>query len=168
VSAATRPAPGAAPDLQTLQQFLFHEARLLDEQRWEEWNALFTEDGIYWAPALPGQPDATHHISLIHENALLRAVRIKRFRHPNAFSLQPKPRTMHLVSNVMLGSADDAGNCVVTSNFIMVQYRREKQDVFAGSYTHHLRSSPEGYRIALKKAEIVNCDGPMENVLVYF
>ena len=168
MSARKKTTAGTAPDLRTLEQFLYHEARLLDEQRWEEWDALFTEDGIYWAPASPDQPDATHHISLIYENALLRAVRIKRFRHPNAFSLQPKPRTVHMVTNVMLDSVDAAGNCVVTSRFQMLQYRREKQDVFAGNCTHHLRSTPEGYRIALKKAELVNCDAAMESVLVYF
>jgi benzoate/toluate 1,2-dioxygenase beta subunit len=168
MSAATKPAAEPAPDLRVIEQFLYHEARLLDEQRWEEWNALFTEDGLYWAPASPEQPDATHHVSLIYENALLRAVRIKRFRHPNAFSLQPKPRTVHMVSNVMLDSVAQNGDCVVTSRFLMAQYRREKQDLFAGTYTHHLRSTAGGFRIALKKAELVNCDAPMENVLVYF
>ena len=158
----------AAPDLRVLEQFLYHEARLLDEQRWEEWDALFTADGIYWAPASPDQPNATHHISLIHENALLRAVRIKRFRHPHAFSLQPRPRTVHLVTNVMLDSVEAGEDCVVTSRFQMIQYRREKQDVFAGTYAHHLRATADGYRIALKKAELVNCDAAMENVLVYF
>lgn len=168
MSAATRPAAGAAPDLRALEQFLYHEARLLDEQRWEEWNALFTDDGIYWAPASPDQPDATHHVSLIHENGLLRAVRIKRFRHPNAFSLQPKPRTIHSIGNVMLDSVAPNGDCVVTSRFQMAQSRRETLDLFIGTYTHHLRATPGGYRIALKKAELVNCDAPMENVLVYF
>ncbi len=156
------------PSLPDLEQFLYQEARLLDEQRWEEWDALFTEDGIYWAPATPEQPNASHHISLIYENALLRTVRIKRFRHPNAFSLQPKPRTTHLVTNVMLDSVNGDGNCVLTSRFQMIQYRREKQDLFAGTYTHHLRATADGYRIALKKAELVNCDAPMENILVYF
>lgn len=168
MSAAAKPEAGPAPDLRMIEQFLYHEARLLDEQRFEEWNALFTEDGVYWAPASPGQPDATHHVSLIYENALLRAVRIKRFRHPNAFSLQPKPRTVHMVSNVMIDSAAPNGDCVVTSRFLMAQYRRERQDLFAGTYTHRLRRTAGGYRIALKKAELVNCDAPMENVLVYF
>ncbi|MBI1733128.1 MAG: aromatic-ring-hydroxylating dioxygenase subunit beta [Gammaproteobacteria bacterium] len=168
MSTRRRPAGVVAPDLRDLELFLFHEARLLDEQRWEEWNALFTDDGVYWAPAMPEQPNATHYVSLIHENALLRAVRVKRFRHPHAFSLQPRPRTLHLVSNVMLDSVDAGGNCVVTSRFMMAQYRREKQDLFAGTYTHHLRPTSSGYRIALKKAELVNCDAPMESVLVYF
>lgn len=169
MSAAKRKAAAAAaPDLRALEQFLFHEARLLDEQRWEEWNDLFTADGVYWAPASPGQPDATHHVSLIHENALLRAVRIKRFRHPNAFSLQPKPRTVHMISNVMADGTSGDGDQVVRSCFQMAQYRREKTDLFIGTYTHHLRAGPDGFRIVLKKAELVNCDAPMENILVYF
>lgn len=168
MSTATKPAAGHALDLHAIEQFLYQEARLLDEQRWEEWNALFTDDGIYWAPASPDQPDATHHVSLMHENALLRAVRIKRFRHPNAFSLQPRPRTVHTVSNIMLDGVEANGDCVVTSRFVMAQYRREKQDIFIGTYTHRLHATPGGYRIALKKAELVNCDAPMENVLVYF
>lgn len=169
MSAAKRKAiAGAAPDPRALEQFLFHEARLLDEQRWEEWNDLFTEDGVYWAPASPAQPDATHHVSLMHENALLRAVRIKRFRHPNAFSLQPKPRTVHMISNVMPDGVTDNGDHVVTSRFQMAQYRREKLDLFIGTYTHHLRVVSGSFRIALKKADLVNCDAPMENILVYF
>jgi benzoate/toluate 1,2-dioxygenase beta subunit len=168
MSARRKPVSGATADLRAMEQFLYHEARLLDEQRWEEWNALFSDDGVYWAPASPGQPDPTHHVSLIYENALLRAVRIKRFRHPNAFSLQPKPRTVHIVTNVILDNTGDDGICIVNSRFQMLQYRREKQDLFAGSYTHHLRSTPEGYRIVLKKVELVNCDAPMESVHVYF
>jgi 3-phenylpropionate/cinnamic acid dioxygenase small subunit len=168
LSAARKPVAATGPDLRALEQFLYHEARLLDEQRWEEWSALFTADGIYWMPASPEQPDPVNHVSLIYENALLRAVRIKRFRHPNAFSLQPKPRSMHMLSNVMLDSHDaQSRDCVVRSTFLVLQYRRGKQDVFGGSCTHHLRSSADGYRIALKRVDLVNCDAPMENILIY-
>ena len=53
-----------APDLVGLEQFLFHEARLLDEQRWQEWSDLFVEEGEYWVPASPDQADAINHVSL--------------------------------------------------------------------------------------------------------
>jgi benzoate/toluate 1,2-dioxygenase beta subunit len=167
MSARQAPKPGAAPDRAELEEFLYHEARLLDEQRWDEWNALFTADGCYWVPAAPDQPDPVNHVSLIYENALLRAVRIKRFRHPNAFSLQPRPRSMHLVSNVMPEGFDDNGDFVVRSSFIMLQYRREKQDVFGGRYTHRLRREGGALRIAEKRVDLVNCDAPMENILLY-
>lgn len=66
------------PDLRELEQFLYREARLLDEQRWDEWEALWTPDGEYWVPSRPDQPDPVRHVSLVYETALLRKVRLKR------------------------------------------------------------------------------------------
>ena len=160
--------PGNPPDIKSIEQFLYHEARLLDEQRWEEWNALYLEDAEYWVPATPGQPDPHNHVSLIYETGLLRAVRIKRYKHPNAFSLQPKPRSVHLINNIILDDFDAAGaECSVNSRFIMLQYRREKQDVFAGSYHHRLRVEGNGFKIASKRVDLLNCDAPLENILIY-
>lgn len=161
-------AHGKQPDIKELEQFLFHEARLIDEQRWQEWDALFVEDGEYWIPAIPDQIDPKNHVSLIYETDLLRAVRIKRFKHPNAFSLKPAPRSSHIISNVMLDEFDGAsGVCVVTSRFIMLQYRREEQDVFGGSYTHHLKVEEHGLKIMKKRVDLINCDAPMGNILLY-
>ncbi|MCY4154697.1 MAG: aromatic-ring-hydroxylating dioxygenase subunit beta [Gammaproteobacteria bacterium] len=155
-------------DLNDIQQFLYHEARLLDEQRWEEWNDLYLEDAEYWVPAAADQPDPHNHVSLIYETGLLRAVRVKRYRHPNAFSLQPKPRSVHLVSNVMLDSFDkNTSEYCVNSRFVMLQYRREQQDVFAGAYRHRLRVVKEGFKIAAKRVDLLNCDAPLENILIY-
>jgi len=159
---------GTRPDIRELEQFLFHEARLIDEQRWDEWNDLFTEEGEYWVPASPEQADAINHVSLVYETALLRAVRIKRYRHPNAFSLKPTPRCSHIVSNVMLDEYDDAtGVCIVKSRFLMLQYRREQQDVFGGSYTHHLKITERSCKIKKKRVDLINCDAPLGNILLY-
>jgi benzoate/toluate 1,2-dioxygenase beta subunit len=169
MSAVRVPSAGGRPDRRELEDFLFHEARLIDEQRWEEWNALFTPDGKYWVPAAPDQKDPLDHVSLIYEDALLRAVRIKRYRHPQAFSLQPQPRSLHLVSNVILDSFDEgSGVSVVKSRFIMFQYRREQQDVFGGACTHHLKREDGEFRIALKRVDLVNCDAPLRNILICF
>ncbi len=155
-------------ELNDIQQFLYHEARLLDEQRWEEWNDLYLEDAEYWVPAAPDQPDPQNHVSLIYETGLLRAVRVKRYRHPNAFSLQPKPRSVHLLSNVMLDSVDkNISEYCVNSRFIMLQYRREQQDVFAGTCRHRLRLVEEGFKIAAKRVDLLNCDAPLESILIY-
>ena len=167
---ATSPAKAqyTVPDTRELEQFLFHEARLLDEQRWQEWGDLFVENGEYWVPATPGQEDPHNHISLMYETDLLRAVRIKRFRHPNAFSLKPMPRSSHIISNVMLDEFDEAqGVSVVTSRFIMLHYRREEQDILGGACTHKLQADNDSFKILSKKVELVNCDAPMGNILVY-
>ena len=167
---ATQPkkAQYSLPDIRELEQFLFHEARLLDEQRWKEWGDLFVDDGEYWVPATPGQEDPHNHISLMYETDLLRAVRIKRFRHPNAFSLKPMPRSSHIISNVMLDEFDEVeGVCQVTSRFIMLHYRREEQDTLGGSYTHKLQMDNDNFKIVSKRVDLVNCDAPMGNILVY-
>lgn len=167
-SAQGKGASYTLPAIQDLEQFLFHEARLLDEQRWQEWSDLFVKDGEYWVPATPGQEDPHNHISLMYETDLLRAVRIKRFRHPNAFSLKPMPRSSHTLSNVMLDEFDEStGECTVTSRFLMLHYRREEQDVLGGAYTHELQMESQGFKIKKKRVDLLNCDAPMSNILVY-
>ncbi len=152
-----------------VSQFLFHEARLLDERRWEEWNALFLDDGVYWAPATPAQPDPLDHVSLIYEDQLLRKVRIARFASPVAYSLQPFPRTSHLVANVMIDRHDAAaGEIAATSRFLMVEFRRDTQRFYAGACLHELVEQDGGFRIRLKKADLVNCEGPQESSGVWF
>lgn len=160
----------AALDLHhRVSTFLFHEARLLDERRWDEWEALFLEDGVYWAPATPDQPDPINHVSLMYEERLLRKVRIARFASPVAPSLQPFPRTAHLVTNVMIDRHDEkTGEIAVNSRFLMIEYRRGAQRSFGGAYQHDLLDAPDGLRIRRKKVDLVNCEGPLESSSVWF
>ena len=37
--------------LDRVQAFIFKEARLQDEHQYEAWEALWTDDGVYWVPA---------------------------------------------------------------------------------------------------------------------
>ncbi len=159
-----------ALDLQhRVSQFLFQEARLLDERRWNKWEALFLEDGVYWAPATPDQPDPVDHVSLIYENQLLRKVRIARFASPAAPSLQPFPRTAHLVTNVMIDRYDGrTGELAVNSRFLMIEYRRDAQRFYGGTYAHDLVERDGRFRIRRKKVDLVNCEGPLESSSVWF
>ena len=50
------------------EAYLIAEARLLDAGRFEEWLALFAEDGFYWIPAGPGQSDPLNHLSIFYED----------------------------------------------------------------------------------------------------
>jgi 3-phenylpropionate/cinnamic acid dioxygenase small subunit len=151
------------------QQFLFQEARLLDEQKFDEWSELFVEDGEYWVPVSPNQPDPRNYISLMYETDLLRAVRIRRYSHPNAFSLQPRPRSSHIVSNVLLDSENDSENeYVVHSKFVMSHYRNLVQDIYTGTYTHDLRLEGGKCKIVRKKVDLVNCDAALGNIMLYF
>lgn len=152
-----------------VSQFLFLEARLLDERRWQEWEALFLSDGVYWAAATPDQPNPLDHVSLIYEDQLLRKVRIARFASPAASSLRPFPRTAHLVSNVMVDQHEPETKVVaVNSRFLMIEYRRDAQRFYGGAYRHELVEMDDGFRIRCKRVDLVNCDGPHESSSVWF
>ena len=90
----------------SIRDFLHREARLLDQRRFEEWNALFTEDGMYWIPLANEQADPINHLSLVYEDAMMREVRINRLHHDRAWSQQPRSRTAHSVSCIVVESAD--------------------------------------------------------------
>ncbi len=128
--------------------FLFHEARLLDQRRWQDWLALFAEGGMYWAPLTFDQPDPIDHASLFYEDALLREVRAQRLEEKRAWSQQPVTQAARIVGNVTLLPEQDA-NIVVASTFHMLEWRRRDQRLLGGQYTHWLRREAGGLRIVL-------------------
>ena len=73
-------------------RFIYREARLLDEKRFDEWYELFTDDGYYWVPLSPGQTDPLAHNSLAYEDKLLLKLRIERLKLPTAYSQKPQSR----------------------------------------------------------------------------
>ena len=73
-----------------LIDFVYAEARMLDELRFEDWLDLYTEDGHYWMPLAHGQTDAKLHASLMYEDKLLLRVRVERLAGQRTFSQQPR------------------------------------------------------------------------------
>lgn len=156
------------PSLQELEQFLFREALLLDTGRWEEWLELFTDDGYYWVPLVAQQQDAKNHVSLYYEDAMLRQMRVRRLRHPRAFSQEKPTRTSHIVGNVILEScSEDSGEVVVQSSFHMLQFHKDRQSLFGGRYTHTLLRQDANWKIRLKRVDLINCDGVHEALQVF-
>jgi 3-phenylpropionate/cinnamic acid dioxygenase small subunit len=144
----------------TPEEFLFHEARLLDMQRFEEWLALFTEDATYWVPLEQGQKDPHETASLIYDDRTLLELRVKQFRHPRAHARAPLPRTVHQVGNIVVR------DLVVRSTLTVVEFRNEKQRVWAGLAEHELRRERDSWRIARKRIDLVNSEGEIEGLAI--
>ena len=90
---------GAVPTDAELIGFVTREARLLDEQRFDEWLLLFSEDGIYWMPLEWGQTDARLTASLMYEDKLLLGIRVERLKGNRTFSQKPKSRWPVMTGN---------------------------------------------------------------------
>ena len=66
-------------DRQDCEDFLLHEARLLDEARFDEWLALFTPDAQYWVPSEPKQQSPHDTVSLMYDDRRLLETRFDEF-----------------------------------------------------------------------------------------
>ncbi|MGH8519704.1 MAG: aromatic-ring-hydroxylating dioxygenase subunit beta, partial [Panacagrimonas sp.] len=64
-----------------VEQFLYHEARLLDTGQLEAWLELFTDDATYWVPLEENQEDPHLTSSIIHDDRTLLELRVKQARH---------------------------------------------------------------------------------------
>jgi len=144
----------------TPEQFLFHEAQLLDTQRYEEWLALFTEDATYWVPLEQNQKDPHETSSLIYDDRTLLELRVKQFRHPRAHARAPLARTVHQVGNIVVQ------DLVVTSTLTVVEFRNERQKLWAGLVEHRLRRERDSFRIARKRIDLVNSEGELEGISI--
>jgi 3-phenylpropionate/cinnamic acid dioxygenase small subunit len=148
-------------DRAPLEAFVIHEARLLDERRFREWMDLFADDGTYWVPAVPNQKSPFDQASLFYDDRDLMKTRIDRLEHPRIHIQSPPSRTAHLVSNMLVEHAD-AGEYLVSSTVLMVEYRDDQQRLFAGRQHHRLRREGDGFRIVQKRVDLINCDGAFE------
>ncbi len=149
------------------EDFLLHEARLLDDARFDEWLALFTPEAHYWVPSEPNQTSALDTISLMYDDRRLLETRVRRLASPRIYSQEPRSRTSRIVTNVTIEGGE--GNTTeVRSKFMIVEYRREEQRIFAGTYRHTLVTTGGDTRIAFKRVDLVNCDAPMDGLVVPF
>lgn len=153
-------------DVTTLVDFVYREARLLDEKRFDEWHELFTDDARYWMPLTRGQPDGETHTSLYYEDKLLLKVRIERLKHPSAFSQQQPSYCQHVLQQPSLESSDSAaaGVFVTRTPFIYVETQLDSQLMLAGTVYHHLIRKDGALRIRLKKIELLNCDAALPSI----
>jgi 3-phenylpropionate/cinnamic acid dioxygenase small subunit len=152
-----------ALDLHRCELFLMHEARLLDEAKFDDWLALFTADAWYWVPSEPGQDNPHDTVSLIYDDRRLLETRVRRLASPRMYSQEPRSRCSRIVANVTVEEAE-AGGVTVRSKFLMIEYRREQQRLFAGTAWHRLVQLDGAIRIAWKRVELVNCDAPMDGL----
>jgi 3-phenylpropionate/cinnamic acid dioxygenase small subunit len=157
----------AGIDRTPFEQFLIHEASLLDARRFRDWMALFADDGTYWVPAAPDQQSPFDQASLFYDDRELMKTRVERLEHPRIHVQTPPSRTAHLVGNTMVEQADEAnGEYLIGSTVIMVEYRDETQRIFAGRQHHRLRREGASFRIVQKRVDLINCDGAFEAMAV--
>ena len=143
-----------------VEQFIYREAAMVDQARWQEWLEMYTEDMTYWAPSwvneneLTSDPEA--EVSIIYMNNRRELEhRIWRFTSGESPASYPLPRTNHIVSNVAI--TDVTGyQITVSSNWMSQTYRDKEQLIYGGFYEHTLVRKDGEFKISYKKVVLLN------------
>jgi len=143
-------------------ELVHREARFLDEQRWDDWLALFVEDCEYWMPAwrADGTLTANPGAELSHIYYASRAGledRIVRIRSGKSAASTPTPRTAHILGSV-LPLESPAGRLRLGSTWVSHVFfpRSNESHAFFGRTEHELVRCGGDWRIAKKKILLQN------------
>jgi 3-phenylpropionate/cinnamic acid dioxygenase small subunit len=150
-----------------LEEFLYQEAWLLDQGRFDEWLELYTDDATYWIPLQADQSDPLTTSSIVYDDRRLLEVRVRQFQHPRAHARVPVPRTVHQVGNVRVIESDGR-DVRVSSTLCLVEFRRERQRVWGALVEHRLRRTDQGLRIAAKRVDLVNSEAELDGIVCLF
>ena len=153
---------------QDLVDFVYREARLLDEIDYETWLDLFAEDGRYWMPAEWRQTDPLLQSSLMYEDRLLLRVRVERLSGARTFSQKPKSRAQHLLQVPQIDLFEpETGAFRTWTSFHYVETRNDVQTLYAGWATHDLVLVEGVLKIKLKRVDLLNFDAPHGNIQLF-
>lgn len=136
---------------QEVEEFLIHEAELLDEWKLTEWAALFSSNGTYVIPPI-GNPDADFKKSLffVHDDRARLEQRALRLLKKEAHVEYPHSTTLHNVTNVRIVSNEE-NEVKVRCNFSTYRTKREMLDNYVGVHEYTLIKENEELKIHSKK-----------------
>lgn len=157
------------------EDFVVHEAELIDDRCWDDWLALFAPDGRYWIP-LQGavQADDRTHNALALEDRLLLELRVKRLHSPRAHSQHPASRCQHVLQVPRrLPPEPDVGNANAESvrlrtAFLYIESRGPQQVLLAGHCIHTLvPGGPLGWLIREKRVNLLDAGRPLPAIQLF-
>jgi benzoate/toluate 1,2-dioxygenase beta subunit len=149
--------------LREVEQFVYREARLQDELEYDAWEALWTDDAVYWVPANADDSDPEREMSIIYDNRARIATRIKQLHTGKRHSQTPPSRLRRLISNVELLDPDPAhpDDVRAGANFLVYESRERGVTLWAGRSEYRLRRENGEWRLAAKTVYLVNNDRPL-------
>ncbi|SRR5579885_567719 len=138
-----------------IEQFLYREARLLDQRRFSEWLALFADDATYAMPL--GDPDprleegagrAALGLPAGDYDRPFLALVVQRLEASQTYAERPPSITRHLIANVEVADGEAADEVSVRSCFAVFQTRPGRfEQTYFGERTDRLRRVGDDWRI---------------------
>jgi benzoate/toluate 1,2-dioxygenase beta subunit len=155
-------------DRHAVEQFLYREARLADEGDYDAWEALWTDDALYWVPVGGEGGDPQNQMSVIYDNRSRISTRLKQLRTGKRYAQSPPSNLRRLLSNIeFLGGRRNPEGDVdleVGANFLVMESRSRGLRLWGGRATYRLRRGGpdlQDLQLAYKKVVLVDNDQPL-------
>lgn len=145
-----------------IEEFLYLEAKLLDERNYSDWVDLFTEDGVYWVPA-GDEPSPNEAVALIYDNQSRLKERLVRMKSSRFWAQQPATSTCRIVGNVT-AVTQDGDEISVQSRLIMALQRGGDRNLLSGVCDYRLRVVGGDVLIASKTVRLIERDQYFDNL----
>jgi len=148
------PMPNRAELDREIQNFLYHEAELLDSRKFEQWLELLTDDITYEMPVrvTRERDHADTHSEMAHfsEDRRTLELRVKRLATGYAWAENPPSRTRHFVSNIRIEQTAKSNEVMVRSNLLVYRSRGSstQADLISGERIDFLRSVEGRWKLA--------------------
>ena len=143
--------------------FIYDEARMLDEGRYNEWLSLWLEDGHYWMPMDYKQTDPHLVTSLLYEDMFMLRLRVERLNGSRTFSQKPKSRCHHVIQRPFVDEITE-DRSVTNTSMHYVETRLDEQFLLALTAVNELAVVDGAIRIANKRVDILNSDAAFGNI----
>ena len=144
-----------------VEAFLYREARMLEDNRFDEWLDCFSDDVRYWMPiqestdgssAAGEEPDT---FALFDDDRKSLELRVLRIKTGDAHAEVPPSTTQRLITNITVEPAAADHSLSVRSNFLVYQERRGRHGVtFFGKRDDLLRQIQGEFKIAQRRIDL--------------
>ncbi|MCW3012301.1 MAG: beta subunit of hydroxylase component of benzoate 1,2-dioxygenase [Solirubrobacterales bacterium] len=143
--------------LEEVERFLYKEARFADTHSYDDWEALWADDAVYWVPAQADDIDPTMQMSIIFDNRARIGTRVRQFHTGKRHAQTPPSRLCRSVTNIEL-LEQDGDEVLVASNVLIVESRERGTQLWAARCEHRLRREGDDLRLVTKKVMLVDID----------
>jgi 3-phenylpropionate/cinnamic acid dioxygenase small subunit len=144
------------------ERLLYAEARLIDSGRLADWLNLYSDDCAYWLPTDVELFDPICTVSWEFNDRRRLEERVERLATGRAYSQIPTTRTAHLYTNMEMMKQGDR-EMIVFCNFLIQTNRLGRIGQRAGWCGFLLRQTDDGWRIVIKRINLIDADLPQDN-----
>jgi len=136
--------------------FVDHETELADGHRLQEWLDLWNPDRALYHVPYPGETPGRLQVAIIRDGYGQLCQRIQRLSSGSAHAQEPESKLCRVLSRTKIRDGEE-GSVIASSNFVCVEWRPDREVLWAGTVIHTVAPRPDGgLELWHKEVRLVN------------